>query len=163
MQSVRVKGLPPVFDKESKVLILGSFPSVKSRQTDFYYGNKQNRFWKMLSNYFQVPMPETNEEKRAFVLRHGIALWDVVEECNIVGSSDTSIREYAVADLKKVLFVAPVKGIVLNGKTAEKIFMENYQNLDIPVYVLPSTSPANPRFKEELWRKALNELFGTGK
>ena len=95
------EGFPPVFDEHSRVLILGSFPSVQSRRVSFYYGNPQNRFWKMLSDYFQAPMPATTEEKRAFVLERGVALWDAVMSCDVAGSKDESIVNYVPRGSKR--------------------------------------------------------------
>jgi hypoxanthine-DNA glycosylase len=153
-------GFPPVFDKHSKVLILGSFPSVKSRQIDFYYGNKQNRFWKTLCGYFQAEIPATTEEKRDFVLSRNVALWDMVISCEIKGSSDASIKNVEIANLDEILSIAPIEKIILNGTLAYDLFLKNYQRLTIPYEKLPSTSPANPCFNEDIWRKALNDVFG---
>lgn len=109
------KGFLPFFDENSEILILGSFPSVISRETNFYYGNKQNRFWKILSEAFGEPAPETIGEKQALLKNHKIALWDVVTECEITGSLDSTIKNYKVADLRQVLDNANVKTIILNG------------------------------------------------
>ncbi len=156
----RAEGFAPVYNGESKVLIMGSFPSVKSRQTDFYYGNKQNRFWKMISSYFNAPMPENNEQKKMFILRHGIALWDSVISCDIVGSKDDSILNYVPADVGEVLKNSKVKLILLNGKRAMQVFEERNRDCGVPYRLMPSTSPANPRYDEKIWREALNEVFG---
>ena len=115
-------GFEPVFDKNSRVLILGSFPSVKSRKVEFYYGNRQNRFWKILCGFFGEAVPESTEEKIALLLRHNVALWDIVTECEIEGSSDASIKNYKVAELDKVLSVSPIKLIILNGGKSFEIF-----------------------------------------
>lgn len=109
------KGFLPFFDENSEILILGSFPSVISRETNFYYGNKQNRFWKVLAEAFGEPAPETIGEKQALLKNHKIALWDVVAECEITGSLDSTIKNYKVADLQKVLDKAKIKKIILNG------------------------------------------------
>ncbi len=156
----KAEGFAPVFDAHSRVLILGSFPSVKSRLTDFYYGNPQNRFWKMLSEYFHASMPATNEEKRRFVLGHGVALWDVVMSCDVIGSKDDSIANYVPARLEEVFANAPIGRILLNGRRAAAVFEENYKNCGIPYFVLPSTSPANPRYRYEAWKEALDGIFG---
>lgn len=95
-------GFAPVFDGHSRVLILGSFPSVKSRQVEFYYGNRQNRFWRILCSFFGEGVPESVDEKKALLLRCNVALWDMVTECEIEGSSDASIKNYKVADLTKL-------------------------------------------------------------
>ncbi len=155
----RAEGFAPVFDENSRVLILGSFPSVKSRQVSFYYGNPQNRFWKTLASYFQAPMPGTNEEKRAFVLQRGIALWDVVQRCEIEGSADASIRNVEPAKLDIVLSAAKIEWILLNGKKAQAVFEAGYGDCGVPWRVLPSTSPANPRFDEKIWKEALDGVF----
>ena len=156
--SDRIVGFEPVFDANSRVLILGSFPSVKSREVDFYYGNPRNRFWGMLYSYFQEPLQIGTENRREFLARRGVALWDVVMRCRIVGSQDASITDYEAADLSRVLSCAPIERILLNGKTAYSIFKKCAQT-DVPALCLPSTSPANPRFNEEEWRAALDLVF----
>ena len=123
------KGFLPFFDENSEILILGSFPSVISRETNFYYGNKQNRFWKILSEAFGEPAPETIGEKQALLKNHKIALWDVVAECEITGSLDSTIKNYKVADITQVLDKANVKKIILNGGKAKEIFLKNYKYL----------------------------------
>lgn len=150
---------PPVFDEKSRVLILGSFPSVKSRKVSFYYGNRQNRFWGMLYGYFNLSPDESTEEKIAFLLRHNVALWDMVEACEIDGSSDATIRSYRISDLNRILSVAPIERILLNGTTAYQIFLEGYADLKIPFVKLPSTSPANPRYSPTEWRRELDVVF----
>ena len=152
-------GFEPVYDTNSKVLILGSFPSVKSREIEFYYGNKQNRFWRMLCGYFKEEIPATTEEKRAFLLRRQVALWDMVTECEIVGSSDASVKNAKIADLTRLFFQTNIKKILLNGTLAWKLFCENYPSCPVEGVKMPSTSPANPRYDETLWRKALDEIF----
>lgn len=156
-----IRGFQPVFDARSKLLILGSFPSVKSRAVSFYYGNRQNRFWKTLSDFFGEKIGDTAEEKQRFVLSHRIALWDIVTECEIDGSSDASIRNYRIADLKEVLDHAKVEYIFLNGKKALEIFVSVYGDIAVPFRLLPSTSPANPRFSESAWFDALSQFFGS--
>ena len=135
---------PPLYDKDSKILILGSFPSVKSREQMFFYGHPQNRFWKVISGVFNAPTPETLEEKKAFLYQHNIALWDVISECDIVGSSDISIKNVIPNDLLKILKNSAVKRIFVNGKAAQKYY-NKYTNpiLNIDAIYLPSTSPAN--------------------
>lgn len=153
-------GFEPVFDKNSRVLILGSFPSVKSRKVEFYYGNRQNRFWKILCGFFGEAVPESTEEKIALLLRHNVALWDIVTECEIEGSSDASIKNYKVAELDKVLSVSPIKLIILNGGKSFEIFKKFYGKIAVPYIKLPSTSPANTRCDEGEWYRALNSVFG---
>ncbi len=148
-------GFPPVFDKNSRVLILGSFPSVKSREIQFYYGHKQNRFWKTVCGMFGEAVPETVDGKKAFLLKNGIALWDMVTECKIVGSSDASVKNAVVADLNVIFSAAKIEKILLNGSLAYKLFIDNYANVSIPYYKMTSTSPANPRFNEEDWIEKL--------
>lgn len=154
-------GFPPVYDADSRVLILGSFPSVKSRQVDFYYGNPQNRFWKMLCGYFGEEIPPGKEEKRNFLLRHGVALWDMVCVCDIVGSSDSSIKNAEIVRLETLLSAAKIRKILLNGTIAYKLFLKKYENIEIPYEKMPSTSPANLRYDEEVWREALDDVFKT--
>lgn len=152
-------GFDPVFNAESKVLILGSFPSVKSREVAFYYGHKQNRFWKMLCGYFHEEIPLSVDEKKDFLLRNKIALWDMATACEIKGSSDASVKNAEIADLSQILRVANIKKILLNGTLAYDLFMQKYADLEMPYAKMPSTSPANPRYSEETWRNALNEVF----
>lgn len=155
----RVKmGFAPVYDENSKVLILGSFPSVKSREIAFYYGHKQNRFWKMLFSFFGEEPTSSIEEKKEFLLRHGIALWDIATECKIQGSSDASITDAKIADLTPILQATKLQAILLNGTLAYQLFCSRYGGIDIPYYKMPSTSPANPRFDEIVWRERLYDL-----
>lgn len=121
------KGFLPFFDENSEILILGSFPSVISRETNFYYGNKQNRFWKILSEAFGEPAPETIGEKQALLKNHKIALWDVVAECEITGSLDSTIKNYKVADLQKVLDKANVKKNYLKRRKGKGNIPEKLQ------------------------------------
>ena len=142
--------IPPVFDGHSRVLILGSFPSVKSREEGFFYGHPQNRFWRVLAAVFDAPVPGTVPEKRAFLLSHGIALWDVIGSCEITGSADSSIRNVVPNDLRTVVDVSPIGRIFVNGRTAAKY----YERYILPVLgreavVLPSTSPANAAWSPE--------------
>lgn len=153
-------GFLPVYDKYSKVLILGSFPSVKSRQTEFYYGNPQNRFWKTLSSYFGVATPSTIEEKKQMLLKYNVAIWDVVEECEIEGSKDSSIKNYRVADIKTLLQKTNIRYIILNGGTAFKIFEDSFKDIGVPYVKLSSTSPANTRFNTKDWHNELSRAFG---
>lgn len=162
MQQVKQKkiGFSPVYNQKSKVLILGSFPSVKSREIEFYYGNKQNRFWRMLCGYFQIDIPHSTQEKTAFLLDKGIALWDMVTSCEIEGSADASIKNAQVADLSTIFATANIRKILLNGTLAYQLFAQKYQNVAIPYQKMPSTSPANPKYDENAWRDALDEIYG---
>ena len=150
----KLHGFPPVFDGNSRVLILGSFPSVKSRQAEFYYGNKQNRFWKMLCQAFGESEPLTVEDKIRLCLDHNVALWDIVESCRITGSMDADIKDYQLVDLRQVLHGSKIEKILCNGATAYKLTVSAYSG-NLPVYKLPSTSPANVRFDQEAWLKHL--------
>lgn len=152
---VKKMGFPPVFDENSRILILGSFPSAKSREIQFYYGHKQNRFWKTVCGAYGENVPETVDEKKAFLLKNGIALWDMVTECEIEGSSDASIKNAIVVDLNVIFSVANIEKILLNGSLAHKLFIDNYANVSIPYYKMTSTSPANPRFNADDWREKL--------
>ena len=136
--------IPPIYDQNSKILILGSFPSVKSREENFYYGHPQNRFWKVLSAVYNEPVPLSVEEKKRFLYKHGIALWDVIASCEIEGSADSSIRNVVPNDLSVILQEADIQRIFLNGRTTEKYF-DKYlrRSIDITAECLPSTSPAN--------------------
>ena len=135
---------PPLYDKNSKILILGSFPSVKSREQMFFYGHPQNRFWKVLSNIFDCSLPNTTEEKKEFLLSHHIAVWDVIASCEIEGSSDSSIKNAVPNDLSEILKNADIKRIFVNGKTAEKYYNKYTKNIvGQNAVCLPSTSPAN--------------------
>lgn len=139
-----VHSIDPVFDSKSKVLILGSFPSVKSREQGFFYGHKQNRFWKVIASVFCDEEPKTIPDKRAFLLKNGIALWDVIKECEINGSSDSSIREVVSNDVTIILKNSNVKNIFTNGKTAHKYYREYIEKVVGKTAIcLPSTSPAN--------------------
>lgn len=159
MDRERKVGFAPVFDEHSRVLILGSFPSVKSRQIDFYYGNKQNRFWRMICDYFGESLPQSTEGKREFLLRNKVALWDMVTSCEIQGSSDASVKNAEIADLYKVLNHAKIEKILLNGSLAYELFVKNFGDLSVDYRKMPSTSPANPRYREEIWKEALDDVF----
>ncbi len=136
--------IPPVFNNNSEILILGSFPSVKSREAAFFYGHPQNRFWRMLSVIYNAEPLKNTEEKKAFLLTHRIALWDVIASCDIDGSSDASIRNVQPNDISWILERAPIKRIIVNGKTAEKYYNKYLlPAVGKPAICLPSTSPAN--------------------
>ncbi len=139
-----------LFDKNSKILILGSFPSVKSREQGFFYGHKQNRFWKTLSAVLNKPLPKSIEEKKEFLLSNHIALWDVIAECDIIGSSDSSIKNVVPNDISKITNNCDIKMIFTNGKTADKLYKKYIlPNNDFEAICLPSTSPANAKFTLE--------------
>ena len=154
----------PVCDENCKVLILGTAPSRKSREVGFYYGHPQNRFWKMLSAVTEEEVPQTIEEKKALLLRNHIALHDVIHSCDIIGSSDSSIRNVEPADLERILAVTGKVPILCNGGTAFKLY-KKYQEkrLGIEALQMPSTSPANAAWKldmlTEAWGEALRPLI----
>ena len=140
----------PVFNKDCKILILGSFPSVKSRENQFYYGHPQNRFWKVLARLFEEDVPETIEEKKAFLLKHRIAVWDVIESCTIIGSSDSSIKDVVVNDFSKVLENSQIETIYVNGGKAYELYHKYAENqTGMMAIKLPSTSPANAAWNLE--------------
>lgn len=155
-------GFGPLFNGESRILILGSFPSMRSREEGFFYGHPQNRFWAVLSAVYGENKPLNIEEKTTFILSHHLALYDVIESCSIINSSDVSIKDVEPADILSIIKHSKIKKILLNGKTAEKYF-HLYQKVDssIDVLVLPSTSPANAAVKLDalisIWSKALRE------
>lgn len=134
----------PVYDKDSRILILGSFPSVKSREQQFFYGHRQNRFWRVVAQVFGCETPESIEQKRQMLLSYHVALWDVIASCEITGSSDASIRNVAPNDLSVILSQADIQAIYTNGGKAQEL----YRKYIFPVngreaVLLPSTSPAN--------------------
>lgn len=134
----------PHYDVESKILILGSFPSVKSRECGFYYGHPQNRFWKVLASIYEDEIPVSIEDKKNFLTRHHIALWDVIESCEIKGSSDASITNVIPVDIKLILDNCKIQAIYCNGSTAKKLYDKHlYPMTQIEAILLPSTSPAN--------------------
>ncbi len=156
MQKI-VHPIPPVFDENSRILILGSFPSVKSRQAAFFYGHPQNRFWKVLANVFNEEVPETVPQKKEFLLSNRVALWDVIGACEIEGSSDASIRNVTVNDLGLILAKADIKRIYVNGKTAYRYFFKYTKPLiGREAVCLPSTSPANAAWDLDRLTEAWN-------
>lgn len=137
-------GFPPVYDEESQILILGSFPSVKSRDAQFYYHHPQNRFWKVLSRLFGEPLPETVEEKKKMLWKHHVAVWDVIESCDIIGSSDSSIKNVVPADIAGLLKKTKITGIYVNGGKADALYRKYCEpQTGRKAVRLPSTSPAN--------------------
>ena len=145
-----VHPIDPVFNEHSRVLVLGSFPSVKSREAEFFYGHPQNRFWKVLAAVFHRPVPVTVEEKRALLLEEGVALWDVIASCEIRGSSDSSIKNAVPNDLTPIFEAASIEAIYVNGKTAEKYYKKYLLPLTHrEALCLPSTSPANAAWNLE--------------
>jgi hypoxanthine-DNA glycosylase len=152
--------IPPVFDENSRVLILGSFPSVKSREQGFFYGHPQNRFWKVTAALFAEDAPQSIEEKRSFLLRNRIAVWDVIGSCDIVGSSDASIRNVTANDLSVILNAADIRAIFVNGKTAYAYYQKYTEpKIGRPAICLPSTSPANAAWSVERLIEAWKEIL----
>lgn len=139
-----IHNIAPVFDSESKILILGSFPSVKSREAEFFYAHPRNRFWSVIAAVLECEKPETLEEKKTFLISNHIALWDVVGQCEISASADTSIKNVVPNDISVILKKADIRSIIVNGKTAEKYYNKYFlPETGIKAVCLPSTSPAN--------------------
>lgn len=158
----------PVYNENSKIIILGSFPSVMSRSNQFYYGHPGNRFWKVITEVInhhanfekklKETVPSTNYEKRQLLLKYGIALWDVIYSCDIIGSSDSSIKNVVANDIKEVMEKTHISKIYVNGKVAERLYNKYcYDSIEIEPIVLPSTSPANAAYSLdrliEIWDK----------
>ncbi|MBQ9890828.1 MAG: DNA-deoxyinosine glycosylase [Firmicutes bacterium] len=139
-----VHPFPPLYNRDSKVLILGSFPSVRSREAMFFYGHPQNRFWKVIAALFDEPVPQSIPEKKALILDHGLALWDSIASCEIKGSSDASITDAVPTDLSEILENSAVQRIFCNGTRSFEMYRK-YQlpRTGIEAVKLPSTSPAN--------------------
>ena len=155
-----VHNIPPVYNARSRVLILGSFPSVKSREAQFFYGHPQNRFWRVLAAVLGRPVPDSVAEKRALLLGGGVALWDVIAACEITGSSDSSIRNVEPADLERILAVTGRVAILCNGGMSYKLYRKYQESrLGIPAVQLPSTSPANAAWNLERLSAAWGEVL----
>ena len=155
-----VHPINPIYDDNSEILILGSFPSVKSREQGFFYGHPQNRFWRVLARVYDCQTPNTIEEKTAFLLDNHIALWDVIKSCEITGSADSSIKNVEINDISEILNNSQVKRIFANGKKAEALYKRYIEkDIKIKAVCLPSTSPANASFSEdrlfEYWKNAI--------
>lgn len=154
----------PVFDSRSSVLILGTFPSVKSREGQFYYHHPRNRFWSVLARVTGETPPSSIPEKKELLLRHGVAVWDVISSCDIHGSSDSSIRNVVPNDMSVILDAAPVRKIFANGDKAYRLY-EQYcmKSAGRPILKLPSTSPANAAYSLErlagIWEEALSGIL----
>ena len=145
-----VHSFEPVYDKASEILILGTLPSVKSRENNFYYGHKQNRFWKVLATLLKEPVPDTIEEKKAMLLARRIALWDVIQSCDIKGSSDSSIKNVQPTDIGMILEKTNITRIYANGNKAGQLYKRyQFPVTGIEAMVLPSTSPANAAWSLE--------------
>ncbi len=143
-KSIIVHPIEPLFDEHSRILILGTFPSPRSREGEFFYHHPQNRFWKVMAYLTDFPVPETIAQKKAMMLGNGIAVWDVIQICRITGASDSSIRDVVPTDLSIILDHAPIERIFANGAKAYDLYMKySYPKTGRPIVKLPSTSPAN--------------------
>lgn len=147
--------ISPVFDENSKILILGSFPSVKSREQMFFYGHPQNRFWRVISALCERELPVTVEQKKQLLLDCKIAVWDVIASCDIVGSADSTIKNVTPNDLNYILNNSCIEKIFVNGKTAEGLYNKYVkEKINREAICLPSTSPANAAWSLERLIKA---------
>ena len=154
----------PVYDEHSKILILGSFPSVKSREAGFYYSHPQNRFWKVIAELTEECTPVTVEEKKKMLLKHKIAIWDVIKNCEITGSSDSSIKKVVPADIGSILKKSNIEKIYANGGKAHELYMKYiYKDTKKDIIKLPSTSPANAAYSLErlleIWKVEISNIL----
>lgn len=150
----------PVWDAQSEILILGTFPSVKSRENNFYYGHPQNRFWKMLAGLYGEMAPETVDEKKILILKHHLAVWDVIDQCDIIGSSDSSIRNVIPSDVAGLLAKSRIHTIIANGAKAYELYQRcQLAQTGIKAQKLPSTSPANAAWSLERLQGAWREVL----
>lgn len=159
-----VHNIEPVYNDKSKVLILGSFPSVKSREQQFFYGHPQNRFWRVLAEVFGCPLPRTVPEKKAMLLTHQVAVWDVIASCSIEGSSDASIRDVRPNDISRILKAADIQKIFANGAKAHDLYRKYiYPVTQREIIKLPSTSPANAAYSvgrlAEIWKESFQNTL----
>ena len=151
--------IPPLYGKNSRSLILGSFPSVVSRAERFFYAHPQNRFWKVLSAVFSAPLPATIDEKKRLILTNGLALFDVIASCTIAGSADSSVTDVVPNDLSPILRTGSIERVFVNGKTAEKYYLKYLaEKTGMPCVCLPSTSAANASYSLEKLIAAWNIL-----
>ena len=158
------ESIPIFIDNNSKILILGSLPSVKTREVGFYYGHPRNRFFKVLSSIFDVDEPITIKDRREFLKEHNVALYDVIYECDICGSSDSSIKSPIIIDIKGILSNYPnIKIIGINGRKAKELFdrylLDDVRIFNVEIYYLPSTSPANARIGVDELAEQYSKLF----
>ena len=155
-------GLPPIVDAQSKILILGSFPSPLSLKQREYYGNPRNHFWMIIAELLQEPLPTDYESKKRMLLKHGVALWDVISSCYRKGAADAQIEEPEINELESFIKkYRQLKAVFFNGRTAEKIFKMHYEEFPLPYAYLPSTSPAHARYwgdKVSSWIQILKYL-----
>nr|WP_200762328.1 DNA-deoxyinosine glycosylase [Nitrosophilus alvini] len=154
----------PVIDKNSEILILGSFPSIDSFKNSFYYGHKRNQFWKILSNIFEENEPKTIEEKTEFLKKHHIALWDMVKVCSRQNSLDSSLKDVEVNDIEALLKkYRGIKALFFTGKKAYNLYKKHFSHLSIPAVYLPSPSPAYVKMSYEeklkIWKRELKKYL----
>ena len=155
----------PVYSDKSKILILGSFPSVKSREKNFYYSHPQNRFWKVIANIFNEVIPNTIEDKKQLILNNNLAIWDVIKRCEIIGSMDSSIQNIESCDVNSLIVKTGITKVIFNGnKAAEAYYKYNKKLEEIEYTTLPSTSSANATYSFEklynAWKEELKERRG---
>ena len=163
-QELQIHNIPPLYDAESKILMLGSFPSPKSREAQFFYGHPQNRYWKVLPSILGEEVPGPGPEfipvKADMMHRHHIAMWDVIGSCTITGASDTSIRDVVPNDLTAILETAEIRAIFTNGAKSTDLYRKYiFPVTGIPSIKLPSSSPANAQFSLERLTAAWQELL----
>lgn len=150
----------PIYSKDSKILILGSIPSVVSREDNFYYAHPQNRFWKIISKIYNEKIPTTKEEKTKLILNNNLAIYDVIKSCEIQGSSDSSIKNVEINDINYIINNSSIEKIIFNGNKAYELYNKYETNKFSNTKVLPSTSPANARYSfEKLYNVWFKELF----
>ena len=153
-------GFAPVASPRSHVLILGSFPSAKSREVGFYYGHPQNRFWPLMAHLLGQPIPETIEQKKALILQNGLALWATVCCCTITGASDASIRDVQPNDIAMLCRTYPIEKIYCNGAASFRVYQKYAQEqTGITAEKLPSTSPANAAWRMERLQTAWAQVI----
>lgn len=149
----------PIYDKNSEILILGSIPSIISRENNFYYGNDKNRFWKLISTIFNESYPVSNEEKKNIILKNNLALFDVVKSCSIKNSSDSSISNVKINDINSIIHNSNIKKIIFNGNKAYELYLKYESDKFKNIVCLPSTSPANAKYSFdmllEIWKREL--------
>ncbi len=162
-QKVLFHELPPVWAADSQILILGSFPSVKSRSEGFFYAHPQNRFWKVLAAVFHEQVPLSIEDKKTMLLRNKVAVWDVVGSCEITGSDDNSIRNVKANDIRSLLANSSVQSVFTNGNKAKQLYdkLIYKQQTELPAILLPSTSPANATYSLERLVSVWSEKLGS--
>ena len=159
MNTVLYHPFGPLYNKESRILILGSFPSVKSREQNFFYGHPQNRFWKVIAALYEQPLPQTIEEKKQLILDNGLALWDSIASCEITGSSDSSIRNARANDINVILDSCNIEKIYCNGRKSHELYRKYIEPATGRTAVcLPSTSPANAQWSLEKLIRAWAEI-----